>query len=67
MRRGLAAFLRNLADRIHLDDHHSHVEIQDEYGICRCRVDLTTDSHHGIDAEFEELPLGWVLRCTEDS
>ena len=66
MRRGIASFLRNLADRIHRDEKHEFIEIDDEYGICRCKVSLTTDAAHHIDSAFTDLPRGWVYR-TEDS
>ena len=66
MRRELADALRRMADWIHTDDRHELVEIVDEWGICRCRLSITTDSHHGIDQEFDALPSGWIFRTEED-
>lgn len=66
MRRELAAALRALARRLYRDDHHSTVEITDEYGICRCRLAITTDATHGIDSEFAELPRGWDFHSVEE-
>ena len=41
------------------------VEVRDEYGLCRCRVEVVGDEFaHGVDAALtiDELPVGWVLR-----
>lgn len=62
MRQWIAACLRELAVRVHNNDHPEIVEIVDEYGICRCFVELTADHAHGVSAAFSELPTGWHFR-----
>lgn len=59
MRQWIAACLREIAERIHNDDHSESVEIIDEYGVCRCFVELKADHAHGVNATFSELPTGW--------
>lgn len=66
MRRGIAHFLRALANRIHSDDHHDTVEVIDSYGICRCRLGIAADETHGVDSEYTLLPEGWMLQSREE-
>lgn len=61
MRRALAALLHRFADRIYNDDFNIEVEIVDEYGISRCRVDVRADDSHGVDGATAQLPVGWEL------
>ena len=60
MREWIALVLHRLASAIYNDERAELVVVLDEYGICRCRVEVAGDASHGITAEFDELPEGWV-------
>lgn len=62
MRKWTASRLHQLAVWIYSDERLEHVEIEDEYGICRYSVDIVADDHaHGVDTTFSELPEGWSM------
>lgn len=59
MRTLLAHLLHRLAEWVHPADHQEIIEVQDDYGIVRCRVQVVGDDRHGIDTAFVRLPTGW--------
>lgn len=63
MRRYLAKFLHGIADRIYDDERTDRLIVLDEWDIVRCRVDIAADDNHGLDSEFDELPLGWHVHA----
>lgn len=65
MKRAVAHLLHRLAHSIYNDDRHERIEIVDEWGISRCRVEILVDDSHGVDSEFEQLPSGWVVSLNE--
>lgn len=66
MRKWFAWQLRKLAFWIYNGEYTEKVEVLDEYGICRCRVEIAGDEYqHGVDNTFEQLPSGWELRWGE--
>lgn len=67
MRRLLAHMLHRLAARIYNDSHHETLTIIDEWGITRCRVDVSADDSHGIESEFDQLPQGWVANRMDEA
>ena len=69
MRKWTAEILLRLATWVHNGNHTEQIEIHDEYGVLRCRVELAGDEHHGVDAALFRLPAGWnysVLGNTHD-
>lgn len=60
MRVWLAHRLHGVARWLYNDTHTERVTVIDEYGICRCRIEIAGDDSHGISAEFIALPDGWV-------
>ena len=66
MRRGIAHFLRTVADFLWVDDSDEIFELRDDYGIPRCRLEVHGDQHgHGISSLTEELPAGWYCSTKE--
>ncbi|AYR00075.1 hypothetical protein PBI_NEBKISS_140 [Mycobacterium phage Nebkiss] len=65
MRRFLARFLHHLANRIFDDEHRERIDVLDEYGIQRCRIEIAGDDDHGFDLASNNLPQGWCLRVDE--
>lgn len=65
MRKLIAYLLHRTATRIDNTEHTEEIEVLDEYGICRCRVQFMGDDLHGATATFEQLPEGWRIRGTE--
>lgn len=61
MRRALAHLLHRLAYVIHNDERRQKLEIVDEYGVARCRIEVAADDTHGIASEADELPDGWIV------
>lgn len=59
MRQAIAHLLTRMAARIHTADHKEIIEVHDDYGVLRCRVEVMGDDHHGVDAAFVRLPQGW--------
>jgi hypothetical protein len=62
MKKWTALRLHQLATWIYSGEHLEHVEIEDEYGICRYSVDITVDEYaHKTDNTFAELPEDWTF------
>lgn len=60
MRRAIAHVLRVAAARLYSGEYRERLEVRDEYGICRCCVDIVGDEYaHGIDCTCVQLPEGW--------
>lgn len=61
MRRRLAHALHRLAVRVWDDECIETIEVIDEYGVCRCRVEVRGNDFHGVGMAYELLPQGWTL------
>lgn len=61
MRRAVAHLLQRMATRIYNADHVERIEVTDEYGVCRCRVEVIGDDFHHMETKLELLPMGWSL------
>lgn len=66
MRKAIASVLHRLANRIYNADHQELIEVRDEYGICRCRLEVVTDEFtHQVEATLVKLPAGWEFEEQE--
>lgn len=65
MRRAVAHLLHRLAHSIYNDDRQQWLVITDEYGLSRCRIEVSADDSHGIESEADELPDGWSAHCDD--
>lgn len=61
MRKRLARLLHRLAERIDHTNHTEKIVVEDDYGICRCVIEIFADDLHGVEKTTEQLPTGWTL------
>lgn len=67
LRRWLAGRVEHVARVIYRADHREVVEIRDEFGVCRCKLQIASDEYaHGIDSARDELPSDWELHWFVD-
>ena len=62
MRKLLSIWLQSVAKTLYNEEHKEQVSVIDEYGVCRCRVEVVADSCHYINTTIERLPAGWLLQ-----
>lgn len=63
MRKWIATLLHKWGEQVYPTDHSQQVKIIDEYGICRCVVDVISDEHgHGLRLVSDTMPPGWAWR-----